>query len=168
MQLISSLPSDFPQFQMLGVGLKITDLAFFDATGWNQLQEEIKESIGGLSTEQIRNDPVFRAYRDFYWHHVKVDPTKTRPSSEALTRRLQKKGSLPRIHPIVDSFNLASVETKITVCAYDLDQIQEDLLIRLSEEGEKFLGIGMKTPQTLSKGLVVIEDTGIENLEERR
>ncbi|MEM2412537.1 MAG: hypothetical protein QW447_02425, partial [Candidatus Bathyarchaeia archaeon] len=37
--------------------------------------------------EKLKENPVVRAYRDFYWK-LGIDPTKTRPSGEALLRRV--------------------------------------------------------------------------------
>ena len=46
--------------------------------------------------DSLRDIPSFRAYRDFFWR-VKIDPTKIRPASEALVRRILAKKPIPSI-----------------------------------------------------------------------
>jgi len=73
---------------------------------------------------------------------VGLDPTKTRPSSEALLRRAVKEKELYRVHPLVDLFNLVSLETLLSVGLYDESRVCGDLVtVRLGREGEKFEGI---------------------------
>lgn len=57
--------------------------------------------------ENVKDDPGYRAYRDFFWR-VGIDPTKIRPASEALVRRILAGKPLPTINTAVDAYNLAS------------------------------------------------------------
>ena len=52
-----------------------------------------------------------------------IDPTKTRPSSEALLRRVRKGEPLPRVNGLVDIINWCSAETQISFGLYDLSRI---------------------------------------------
>jgi DNA/RNA-binding domain of Phe-tRNA-synthetase-like protein len=71
-----------------------------------------------------------------------VDPTKTRPSSEALLRRVRKGEPLPRVNSLVDVCNWCSVETQIPFGLYDLDRVDGGrLVLRLGAEGEGYEGI---------------------------
>ena len=105
----------------------------------------------------VKDDPVFRAYRDFFWS-VGVDPTKTRPASEALVRRILSGGKLPRINTAVDAYNLASVRSGIPIAAFDSDTLTGDLTLRFASDGELFLGIGMERPVVLQKNQVIMTD----------
>ena len=72
-----------------------------------------------------------------------LDPTRVRPSSEALLRRLKKGEALPRINSLVDVANALSVQLQVPVGLYDLDKVKGDeLVIRLGAEGEGYTGIG--------------------------
>ena len=72
-----------------------------------------------------------------------LDPTRVRPSSEALLRRLKKGEPLPRINSLVDVANALSVQLQVPVGLYDLDKVKGDeLVIRLGAEGEGYTGIG--------------------------
>lgn len=106
--------------------------------------------------EDLARVPEVRAYRDFYWR-LGVDPTKTRPSSEALLRRALR-GSVPRIHPVVDAGNLASLETLVPVGVYDLERAKPPLLLSVSRGGEKFYPLG-GGEEVLGPGVPVLLDS---------
>jgi DNA/RNA-binding domain of Phe-tRNA-synthetase-like protein len=121
-----------------------------------EIQQKIRSSFNSM--DEIRDQPIFRAYRDFFWR-VGIDPTKTRPAGEALTRRIVGGKDLPTINTLVDSYNLASVITCIAIAAFDLNSIsQEKLFMRKAREGEMFKGIGMDSEIHLKGVEVVIED----------
>jgi len=117
----------------------------------------VERTKGKWTLEELREQPIFRAYRDFFWR-VGVDPTKTRPAAEALIRRVLRKRPLPRINTLVDAYNLASIETVIPLAAFDEDDLSGELLMREATEGEEFLGIGMEKPVVLQGGEAVVED----------
>ena len=72
-----------------------------------------------------------------------TDPTRVRPSSEALFRRMRKGESLPRINSLVDIANAMSVQLQVPVGLYDLDKVKGgDLVVRLGKAGETYSGIG--------------------------
>ena len=70
-----------------------------------------------------------------------LDPTKRRPSSEALLRRVRKGEALPRINSLVDICNWCSLEFQLPYGLYDLDSIEGDVMLRLGHEGESYAGI---------------------------
>jgi DNA/RNA-binding domain of Phe-tRNA-synthetase-like protein len=96
------------------------------------------------TTRQLLNgrapDETIGAVRAMY-RRFGVDPTKTRPSSEALLRRLRKGDALPRINSLVDVGNWCSVETQFPYGLYDLARIQGPVELRLGRPGEQYPGI---------------------------
>jgi DNA/RNA-binding domain of Phe-tRNA-synthetase-like protein len=70
-----------------------------------------------------------------------VDPTKTRPSSEALLRRVRKGDPLPRINNVVDVCNWCSLEFQIPYGLYDLSRIRGSIILRTGRTGESYAGI---------------------------
>jgi DNA/RNA-binding domain of Phe-tRNA-synthetase-like protein len=72
-----------------------------------------------------------------------VDPTRNRPSSEALLRRLKRGDGFPRVNSLVDVANALSVQYQVPVGLYDLDKIRgQEVAIRLGKPGEGYTGIG--------------------------
>src|ERR1700704_3634411 len=80
--------------------------------------------------------------RELYRRFV-IDPTRVRPSSEALLRRLRKGEPLPRVNSLVDVANAMSVQLQVPVGLYDLGKVSGDeLVVRLGAQGESYSGIG--------------------------
>ena len=118
-----------------------------------RLVDFIKEKY---ALDSLRADPIVRGYRDFYWR-IGIDPTKTRPSSEALVRRILR-GRFPRINPVVDAGNIASARTMVPIGLYDSRYYKPPLVIRLSKRGEVFEPIG-GSREELGEGIPVLVDT---------
>jgi DNA/RNA-binding domain of Phe-tRNA-synthetase-like protein len=81
-----------------------------------------------------------QAVRTMY-RRLGIDPTKTRPSSEALLRRVKKGDRLPRINTLVDICNWCSLELQLPYGLYDLSRIEPPVELRLGAEGEQYDGI---------------------------
>jgi DNA/RNA-binding domain of Phe-tRNA-synthetase-like protein len=118
------------------------------------LVQEFREH---LQLKTLKDEPALRSYRDFYWR-VGIDPTKIRPASEALLRRVLQGKELPRINTLVDAYNLASMKTRLAIAAFDAANTHGDLRMRPAQQGESFLGIGMEMPMILKGVEVVCED----------
>lgn len=110
-----------------------------------------------LSLETLKDVPALRAYRDFFWR-VGIDPTKTRPASEALLRRVLQGKDIPRVNTLVDAYNIASMETHVPLAVFDAAKVQGDMVMRMAVAGEKFHGIGMTAEETLTGKEVVVQD----------
>lgn len=80
------------------------------------------------------------AVRTMY-KRVGIDPTKRRPSSEALLRRVRKGDPLPRINSMVDVCNWCSLEFQLPYGLYDSARIDGDVVLHLGREGESYPGI---------------------------
>ncbi len=74
-----------------------------------------------------------------------MDPSKYRPSSEALLRRVAQGKGLYRISNGVDAANLGSIETGWPFGCYDLARISGPITLRRGRAGERYEGIGKKT-----------------------
>ena len=120
----------------------------------SQVFDEVREKY---DLETIKDDVVFKKYRKFFWK-LGIDPTKKRPASEALVRRILQGKTIPEINTLVDAYNLASIKTAIPLAAFDMDHLVGDLLMRFAKEGETFTGIGMKKPILLSSELVIVDE----------
>jgi DNA/RNA-binding domain of Phe-tRNA-synthetase-like protein len=96
-----------------------------------------RERWAGREPHEIEAlDPARRLYRD-----LGIDPTRTRPSSEALLRRILRGDPFPRIHPAVDVGNLASLEFMLPVGIYDARCVEGEVEVRRGRPGEGYAGI---------------------------
>ena len=70
-----------------------------------------------------------------------IDPTRTRPSSEALLRRVRRGEPLPRINTAVDVCNWCSVEVQLPYGLYDAGALEPPLTLRRGGPGDGYAGI---------------------------
>ena len=73
-----------------------------------------------------------------------VDPSKYRPSSEALLRRVVQGKGLYRVSNLVDIGNLGSIETGWPYGCYDRSRIAPPIVLRHGAPGEAYEGIGKR------------------------
>ena len=74
-----------------------------------------------------------------------VDPSRYRPSSEALLRRVVQGKGLYRISNVVDVCNLCSIETGWPFGLYDRAHLYPPIVMRLGQNGESYEGIGKQS-----------------------
>jgi len=127
----------------------------------NDLLRRLKKTVheeakAKYNVETLKDNPIVRAYRDFYWK-LDIDPTKTRPSGEALLRRILNGNELPNISTTVDAYNLASMQTIVPISGFDRDQLNPPFHVRFARN-EAFTGIGMDKPMQLTKKMLVLTD----------
>lgn len=73
-----------------------------------------------------------------------VDPSKYRPSSEALLRRMIQGKGLYHVSNVVDLANLGSAEAGWPYGVYNRSQISPPVALRLGGPGERYEGIGRR------------------------
>ncbi len=83
----------------------------------------------------FRLQPEVDATREMY-KRVGIDPTKRRPSSEALLRRVRKGEPFPRINSVVDVCNWCSLEFQLAYGLYDAAKIEGGVTLRIGHPGE--------------------------------
>jgi len=91
---------------------------------------------GGRSGEVPGAEDARRLYKA-----LGIDPTKTRPSNEALLRRALKGEPLYRINTLVDALNLSSLRYQLPFGLYDSERIAPPVLLRKGSPGEAYEGI---------------------------
>lgn len=109
-----------------------------------------------LTTESLKQLPGIEATRHVYRACGK-DPSRYRPASEALIRRILQGKSLYQIDTLVDLINLASIAFGYSIGGFDGDKFQGDTLtLGIGREGEPYEGIGRGMINI--KGLPVYRD----------
>jgi DNA/RNA-binding domain of Phe-tRNA-synthetase-like protein len=86
-----------------------------------------------------------------------LDPTKTRPSNEALLRRVLKGEALYQVNTLVDALNLCSVREQVPFGLYDLDRVSPPITLRRGRPGEAYEGI--RKGEVHVEGRPVLADT---------
>lgn len=132
--------------ELSGVKAGIVQVASVRVGGLHaELTREIRETCTRLrevhSVDTLRQWEPVRAVRKMFcaWGE---DPSKYRPSSEALLRRIVKGNDLPRISNIVDIANLCAIEMAWPYGCYDRKKMSGPIAIRRGKIGEEYEGIG--------------------------
>jgi DNA/RNA-binding domain of Phe-tRNA-synthetase-like protein len=86
--------------------------------------------------DTLAADPACAAVRRLF-RDAGTDPTRYRPSSEALIRRLLKGEELPAIHPLVDLNNALSVTLAVPACVMPVGAFAAPVVLRRGEPGER-------------------------------
>jgi DNA/RNA-binding domain of Phe-tRNA-synthetase-like protein len=116
-----------------------------NTTPWPETEQVRAEAEAAVAAGTVSADPAVNgsvaswqeAYRAFG-----TNPKRSRPSVDALLRRVTKSGVLPRISPAVDAYNSVSVLSSLPAGAFDLDRVRGDIEIRLAVEGDRFEPLG--------------------------
>jgi DNA/RNA-binding domain of Phe-tRNA-synthetase-like protein len=106
------------------------------------LHEHRLDALLAEAEARVRMSPPAEsaAVRTMY-KKIGIDPTKTRPSNEALLRRVRKGDSIPRINSAVDIVNWCSLEFQLPYGLYDAARISGPVTMRRGAEGESYAGI---------------------------
>jgi DNA/RNA-binding domain of Phe-tRNA-synthetase-like protein len=93
-----------------------------------------------FSTEPLAAHPTVAAVR-LLFRRAGCDPTRYRPASEALLRRLLKGEAMPAVHPLVDLGNCVSAALAVPVCVMDADRAAPPFTFRAGRSGEEMLSL---------------------------
>lgn len=113
-----------------------------DEALWAEIDRFIREYRAKYTVDSIKLMPSIEATREAYKRCGK-DPSRYRPSGEALVRRTLKGNELYRVSTLVDLINLASIAYGYSIGGFDADKIQgNSLTLGIGREGEPYEGIG--------------------------
>lgn len=104
---------------------------------FESLAAELAGRYAGLAPGGIG---ALRPARELY-KSFGIDPTKNRPSSEALLRRVLRDKPLPRILNAVDVCNFLALKFLLPLGLYDAAKLRGEVLLRRGEAGESYPGI---------------------------
>jgi DNA/RNA-binding domain of Phe-tRNA-synthetase-like protein len=105
----------------------------------------------------IDSDPTVAALRKLF-RAAGCDPTRYRPSSEALLRRLVKGADLPAIHPLVDVNNCLSAELGVPCCVMREGSFGSHLVFRRGLDGETYESL--RGPFNLRAKPLLVDEMG--------
>lgn len=109
---------------------------------WQLIDELGEQFRQTLTTESLKDISAIAATRRVYKACGK-DPSRYRPSSEALIRRMLQGKKLYQIDTLVDLINLASIKYGYSIGGFDGDKFDGDTLtLGVGREGEPYEGIG--------------------------
>ena len=75
------------------------------------------------------------------FRQLKIDPTRHRPSSEALLRRAMKQKDFYSVNNVVDICNWCALDFLLPNGVYDLDKLEGNITLREGKAGESYEGL---------------------------
>lgn len=104
----------------------------------NEIITQIKSE---LAVETISQKPTIKSTKEAY-RKLGKDPSRYRPSAEALTRRIVKGKDLFNVNNVVDLLNLVSLESGFSIGGYDADKIVGQIEFGIGKSNEPYQAIG--------------------------
>ncbi|MCD8237015.1 MAG: hypothetical protein LUD00_10275 [Prevotellaceae bacterium] len=109
---------------------------------WTDIEDFVRKYRECYDISSIKQMPSVEATRQAYRRCGK-DPSRYRPSGEALVRRVLQGKELYHVDTAVDLVNLASIAYGYSIGGFDYDKIEGDtLVLGIGREGEPYEGIG--------------------------
>ena len=109
---------------------------------WDEIHVLEERFRRELTTESLKELTSIAATRTVYKRCGK-DPSRYRPASEALIRRMLQGKELYQIDTLVDLINLASIAYGYSIGGFDASKFEGDTLtLGVGREGEPYEGIG--------------------------
>ena len=114
----------------------------YSETLWQDIDGFCNKFREELTTESLKEIASIAATRRVYKACGK-DPSRYRPASEALIRRILQGKGLYQLNTLVDLVNLASIAFGYSIGGFDADKFEGDTLtLGIGREGEPYEGIG--------------------------
>ena len=130
-----------PDFVGAGVDAAVENSPFSQPL-WDEIHQLEERLRSELTTDTLKELPSIAATRTIYKKCGK-DPSRYRPASEQLIRRMLQGKELYQIDTLVDLINLASIAYGYSIGGFDADKFVGDTLtLGIGREGEPYEGIG--------------------------
>src|SRR5947207_1965835 len=124
---------------------------------WKQVEILSQRLASEFSLDRLSENEQIAAVRGLQ-KSFGFDPTRYRPSSESLLRRVLKGQGLYQINTAVDVNNLCSLEFLLPMCIYDLRNVQGQITVPMGEPGEQYPGLGRQVFQAANKVIIADDD----------
>lgn len=137
----NEIESVCPSFVGAAVEAQVVNSEFCQPL-WDEIHALEEKFRKDLTTDSLKELPSIAATRSVYKACGK-DPSRYRPASEQLIRRMLQGKELYQIDTLVDLVNLASIAYGYSIGGFDADKFVGDTLaLGVGREGEPYEGIG--------------------------
>lgn len=124
----------------LGILESSIKFSHFNENLWEEIAIE-SERVKQISTEEIKQIASIESTRETY-KNLGKEPSRYRPSAEALHRRIILGKEMYKISTPVDIINLTSLKTGYSIGGYDLNKIQGEVIFDTGKSQTEYQAIG--------------------------
>ncbi|MFW5711635.1 MAG: B3/4 domain-containing protein [bacterium] len=136
---------------LVGRGMRNAPTSEDDSRTLAEAEAALRRRLDGVS---LKEHPDIQVYRDAI-RQVGINPNKYMNSVEAMSKRIMKGQPLPRINALVDLCNAIGLKHVVSLGGHDLKDILDDLAVRRSVDGDRFLPFGAEEWEPVDPGEVV-------------
>lgn len=130
-----------PEFKGMALEATVANTPYSESL-WKEIERFTLEYREKYTVDSIKEMPSIQATRTAYKRCGK-DPSRYRPSGEALCRRLLRGLELYKVDTVVDLINLVSIASGYSIGGFDADKFEGDTLtLGIGRAGEPYEGIG--------------------------
>ncbi len=140
-QCSEEIKSACPDFKGMALEATVTNTSYSEEL-WQEIAKFSDEYRARYTVDSIKEMPSIQATRMAYKRCGK-DPSRYRPSGEALCRRLLRGLELYKVDTVVDLINLVSIASGYSIGGFDADKFEGNtLILGIGRAGEPYEGIG--------------------------
>jgi len=132
-----------------------------------RVRKLLKKEIDRWASVDIKDEPRLEAWDAAHSKFGSL-PEKYLPSIKSLLTRIKDNPALPFINSAVALFNLISLKYCLPCGGDDLDRIEGNLVLGLSDGTEKFVALGSEEEEPPEPGEVIYYDNATKNVMCRR
>lgn len=111
-----------------------------------------------LEDKSVTTIPGVNEWRNCF-KAVGIDPSRYRPSVEALYRRIKKGDTILSNQSVVDINNFFSLEYEIPIGIYDYDKLKDNIEVTIGSDKDEFEGINQRF-LSMNKKIVTRDQNG--------
>jgi DNA/RNA-binding domain of Phe-tRNA-synthetase-like protein len=128
-------------------------MALFDGSNIvnknSSLERLKKEKIEKIANYDISSNPILQEYSRL---QVEAGISNPSPPAQHLIELIKANRRMPNINTVVDSYNIVSAETCLSIGAHDLDHIVEDVRFGITSGDEMYVPLGQSFREKINPG----------------
>lgn len=140
-------------------GVRMRGVRIYDINNYqysSSLQDyiniHIKRLLDSESDESIKKNKIIQGFYDLH-KETQVPKRKNIPASENLLKLLLKKREMTSINPVVDIYNIISMQSKLALGAHDIAKVKGNITLRLTDGSENFIPLGQSERKEVKSGI---------------
>lgn len=148
----------FVQQQVLDLGTKIVFPVIEDfdnrevPESWLSVRDErLARQLVRYRDTDVHADPVLEGFNVLH-DQGHIRRKKNVPAPITLVKLLVRRGTMPLINPVVDIYNLISIESGLALGAHDIAHVDGDVTLRFVDGSERFVPLGTDAPVAVRPG----------------
>ena len=147
------------QPEVLDIGVKIKGVRIqginntvYSSSLNDYIDVHVKRLLENNTLDSLKENKVIQGFYELH-KEVGIPKRKNLPASENLLKNLLKKQEFHKINPLVDLYNLISMDTKLALGAHDLDKTEGNISLRLTQGNENYIPLGSVEAKEVKAGI---------------